>query len=35
MIYVGRGGTNAGVSVIDLNGFGQGTGDINEHELAQ
>ncbi|MEW6072682.1 MAG: beta-propeller fold lactonase family protein [Planctomycetota bacterium] len=26
-IYVARGGTNPGVSVIDLNGFGQGCGD--------
>jgi hypothetical protein len=30
VIYVGRGGSTAGVSVIDLNGFGQGTGDIND-----
>lgn len=29
-IYVGIGGSNPGVSVIDLNGFGQGTGDIND-----
>ena len=28
-IYVGLGGETPGVSVIDLNGFGQGTGDIN------
>lgn len=28
-IYVGIGGAQPGVSVIDLNGFGQGTGDIN------
>ncbi len=28
-IYVGIGGAEPGVSVIDLNGFGQGTGDIN------
>ena len=27
-IYVGRGGSSAGVSVLDLNGFGQGTGDF-------
>jgi hypothetical protein len=27
-IYVGRGGSEPGVSVIDLNGFGQGTGDL-------
>lgn len=27
-IYVGIGGAEPGVSVIDLNGFGQGTGDI-------
>jgi hypothetical protein len=26
-IYVGRGGSNPGISVIDLNGFGQGTGN--------
>ncbi len=26
-IYVGRGGSSTGVSIIDLNGFGQGTGD--------
>ena len=26
-VYVGRGGANAGMSVIDLNGFGQGTGN--------
>ncbi|PIE23061.1 MAG: hypothetical protein CSA62_09245 [Planctomycetota bacterium] len=30
VIYVGRAGANAGVSVIDLNGFGQGTGNIND-----
>ncbi len=29
-IYVGRGGSSAGLSVIDLNGFGQGTGDIGD-----
>ncbi|MCA8969636.1 MAG: hypothetical protein KDC95_07630 [Planctomycetes bacterium] len=29
-IYVGRRGTNASLSVIDLNGFGQGTGDIGD-----
>ena len=29
-IYVGRSGVNAGVSVIDLNGAGQGTGDIGD-----
>ena len=28
-IYVGIGGAEPGVSVIDLNGLGQGTGDIN------
>jgi hypothetical protein len=28
-IYVGIGGAQPGVSVIDMNGFGQGTGDIN------
>ena len=28
-IYVGVGGADPGVAVIDLNGFGQGTGDIN------
>jgi hypothetical protein len=28
-IYIGIGGATPGVSVIDLNGFGQGTGDIN------
>lgn len=28
-IYVGIGGAEPGVSVIDLNGFGQGTGDPN------
>jgi hypothetical protein len=28
-IYVGIGGAEPGVSVIDLHGFGQGTGDIN------
>jgi len=28
-IYIGVGGSEPGVSVIDLNGFGQGTGDIN------
>ncbi|MCA8952130.1 MAG: Ig-like domain-containing protein [Planctomycetes bacterium] len=28
-VYVGIGGATPGVSVIDLNGFGQGTGDIN------
>jgi hypothetical protein len=28
-IYVGISGPSPGVSVIDLNGFGQGTGDIN------
>ena len=27
-IYVGVGGAESGVSVIDLNGFGQGTGDL-------
>ncbi|MEO6593166.1 MAG: hypothetical protein ABIP94_00265 [Planctomycetota bacterium] len=27
-IYVGIGGSTPGVSVIDLNGFGQGTGDL-------
>ena len=29
VIYIGRTGAQAGVSVIDCNGFGQGTGDIN------
>lgn len=28
-IYIGIGGAQPGVSVIDLNGLGQGTGDIN------
>lgn len=28
-VYVGISGSRPGVSVIDLNGFGQGTGDIN------
>jgi hypothetical protein len=28
-IYIGIGGAEPGVSVLDLNGFGQGTGDIN------
>lgn len=28
-IYLGIGGAEPGVSVIDLNGFGQGTGDLN------
>jgi len=28
-IYVGVGGPEPGISVIDMNGFGQGTGDIN------
>ncbi|MCC7062957.1 MAG: hypothetical protein IT456_09150 [Planctomycetes bacterium] len=28
-IYVGIGGAEPGVSVIDLNGFGQGTGDLS------
>ncbi len=28
-VYVGIGGAEPGVSVIDLNGLGQGTGDIN------
>ena len=32
VIYVGRAGANAGVSVIDLNGFGQGTGDLTKAE---
>lgn len=27
-IYIGRGGSSPGVSVLDLNGFGQGTGDF-------
>ncbi len=27
-IYVGRSGSNPGLSVIDMNGFGQGTGDL-------
>ena len=26
-VYIGRAGSNQGISVIDLNGFGQGTGD--------
>ncbi|MEC8650999.1 MAG: hypothetical protein VXY92_00430 [Planctomycetota bacterium] len=29
VVYVGIGGAEPGVSVIDLHGFGQGTGDIN------
>ncbi len=29
-IYVGRGGDSPGLSVIDLNGFGQGTGDLTK-----
>ncbi len=29
-LYVGRRGINASLSVIDLNGFGQGTGDIGD-----
>ncbi|MCI0689773.1 MAG: hypothetical protein L0Y54_21425, partial [Sporichthyaceae bacterium] len=29
VIYVGMSGPNPGLSVIDLNGFGQGTGDLN------
>ena len=28
-IYVGMRGSNPGVAVIDLNGFGQGTGDLS------
>ena len=28
-IYVGMRGSNSGVAVIDLNGFGQGTGDLS------
>ena len=28
-VYIGLGGSQPGVSVIDLNGFGQGTGDIH------
>jgi hypothetical protein len=28
-IYIGMGGSRPGLSVIDLNGFGQGTGDID------
>ena len=28
-VYIGLGGAQPGVSVIDLNGFGQGTGDIH------
>jgi hypothetical protein len=30
VIYVGIGGAEPGVSVLDLNGFGQGTGDIDD-----
>jgi DNA-binding beta-propeller fold protein YncE len=30
VVYVGRVGVNAGLSAIDLNGFGQGTGDIGD-----
>lgn len=29
-VYIGIGGAEPGVSVIDLNGLGQGTGDIND-----
>ncbi len=29
VVYVGMGGSEPGLGVIDLNGFGQGTGDIN------
>lgn len=29
VVYFGIGGAEPGVSVLDLNGFGQGTGDIN------
>jgi len=29
-IYIGIAGAEPGVSVLDLNGFGQGTGDIND-----
>jgi hypothetical protein len=29
VVYVGVGGAEPGVAVIDLNGFGQGTGDLN------
>jgi len=29
-IYIGLGGASPGVSVVDLNGFGQGTGDISD-----
>ena len=29
VVYIGIGGAQPGVSVVDLNGFGQGTGDIN------
>lgn len=28
-IYIGLGGASPGISVIDLNGFGQGTGDLS------
>ncbi|MCA8969635.1 MAG: Ig-like domain-containing protein [Planctomycetes bacterium] len=30
-IYVGRGGSSPGISVLDLNGFGQGTGDFAKY----
>ncbi len=29
-IYIGRGGASPGISVLDLNGFGQGTGDYSK-----
>ena len=35
VVYVGIGGAEPGVSVIDLNGFGQGTGDINNTRFPQ
>ncbi|MGE3352061.1 MAG: YncE family protein [Planctomycetota bacterium] len=34
-VYVGIGGTTPGVSVIDLNGIGQGTGDIANTRFQQ
>ncbi|MFQ5503298.1 MAG: hypothetical protein ACE5F1_00705 [Planctomycetota bacterium] len=30
VVYIGRGGSSPGVSVMDLNGFGQGTGDFKK-----
>ena len=32
-LYVGRGGSNGGISIVDLNGFGQGPGP-HEYDLA-